>query len=102
MNLDSYNQSLENECYSNGTFCYSCGELDESLITDGSSFLKQPSGKPYLCDKCNEVILEDIRNTKKIADTEYEVLFNADDITFKSLLEQGFTFIDQQEDELYV
>lgn len=49
MNLDSYNQSLENECYS-----------------------------------------------------KYEVLFNADDITFNSLLEQGFTFIDQQEDELYV
>ena len=102
MGFREYVKVLSEENYGSGLLCYSCGELDESLITDGSSFLKQPSGKPYLCDKCNEVILEDIRNTKKIADTEYEVLFNADDITFKSLLEQGFTFIDQQEDELYV
>lgn len=40
-----------NVLLANGTLCYSCGDLNESLIGD-DRILKPAKGKPYLCGKC--------------------------------------------------
>ena len=104
MNFKRYNQSLVQECYSDGTLCYSCGELNEGLVFKTSRLLKQPNGKPYLCSKCKEVLADEIKSIsgKKFQDTGYTVDISRDNVTFKSALEQGFIFIDEKEDELYV
>lgn len=53
MTTDQRNQY--NELVKNGTLCYSCGEMNETLVGK-DKILNAAPGKVYICSKCNEVV----------------------------------------------
>lgn len=87
--MNQYIKDLINDSYADGTLCYSCGNLNENLITN-DRILNTPVGKPYICNKC----LDDMKNEPSVIMTT-AYTFDVDtnnNVKFTSLLERGFEF----------
>lgn len=96
MTVDDREQ--HNELLANGTLCYGCGNLIESLVGE-DKILKTPSGKAELCKKCN---VEVNKTSPKRMDTGYEVDITPTGreirVNFKSPLEEEFMPVEAGEE----